>query len=56
MFNADKFELLRYGDNSVLNDATSYLTKDGIVIQRKSNTRDLGVMMSDSGQFRDHLY
>ena len=54
-FNDDKFELLRYGDNSELKEATSYLNKDGIEIERKSNAKDLGVMMSDSGQFRDHI-
>ena len=54
MFNTDKFELLRYGQNQFLKDYI-YVTQNGLPIQQKSVVRDLGVMMSDTGQFSDHI-
>jgi hypothetical protein len=54
-FNDTKFEMLRYGRNSELIESTSYLSNTGSTIQPKTALKDLGVTMSNSGHFTDHI-
>ena len=55
-FNSDKFELLRYGDNNDLKDTTDYFTPNySEIIERKHETRDLGVVVSDDLTFTAHI-
>ena len=54
-FNNTKFELLRYGYISDLKQKTCYYDPDGIPIPEKDNIRDLGVIMSNSGAFSEHI-
>ena len=55
MFNAKKFEVLRYGPDDVLKCTTSYTSSDGSVIPEKEHVRDLGVTMSNDGSFKQHI-
>ena len=54
-FNSKKFELLRYGGNQQIKETTSYLSNTGEEITVKNSTRDLGVVMSSTGEFKDHI-
>ena len=54
-FNNTKLNLLRYGNNSSLKEETSYQCPDGTDILQKSHVKDLGVIMSDSGDFSEHI-
>ena len=54
-FNSTKFELLRYGKNVELKNSTSYMSNTGETIPTKEATKDLGVIMSSSGDFKDHI-
>ena len=54
-FNNKKLELLRYGNNESLKEETTYLCPDGSPIPEKSHVRDLGVTMSDTGTFNEHI-
>ena len=45
MFNADKFECLRYGNDDTLKEATNYLSSNKVIIA-KDSVRDLGVQMN----------
>ena len=55
LFNDEKFELLRYGKNVEIKSQTTYSGPTGTIIQEKSSIRDLGVTMSNSLRFNDHL-
>ena len=55
VFNAKKFEALRYGADDVLKAITSYTSPDGSIIPDKDHLRDLGVTMSADGTFRQHI-
>ena len=55
-FNATKFEMIRYGKNEELKDNTVYFGPDmKDVIERKENTRDLGVIINDKLNFNNHV-
>ena len=54
-FNHKKFELLRYGTNSELQNSISYISNSGQPITVKSSTKDLGVIMSSTGGFNEHI-
>ena len=54
-FNVKKLELLRYGTNSDLKDQTFYVGPDGNRIQEKPTVRDLGVQMSNNGNFTEQI-
>ena len=45
-FNANKFELLRYGKEQEIKSATTYKSYDDSNIDNKEHVRDLGIMMS----------
>ena len=53
--NGDKFECLRYGNNQDLQQNISYKSNTGSVINEKSTVRDLGVLMSSTGAFKEHI-
>ena len=55
-FNSSKFEVLRYGRNVSLKEATNYLTPNcGAVIEEKDSLRDLGIIMSSDATFSSHV-
>ena len=54
-FNSSKFDLLRYGHNKYLKDATSYVSNANTPIEEKEMAKDLGVIMSNTGDFKDHI-
>ena len=55
MFNDSKFELLRYGRNTELQKSTRYVSNTNEQIEAKSSTKDLGVTMSASAEFKEHV-
>ena len=55
LYNDIKFELLRYGNNSTLKENTQYTSNTGEQIKSKSSTKDLGVTMSVSADFTEHI-
>ena len=55
LFNAKKFEVIRYGTNSDLKEETAYVANTGSVIQEKESTKKMGVIMSSSANFKDHI-
>ena len=55
-FNGSKFQLLRYGNNEGIKNNTIYFTTNmEEVIDQFLSLRDLGVIMSDSARFDDHI-
>ena len=54
-FNSNKFELIRYTRRTDDSVGFQYKASDASNITRKSQTRDLGVTMSDSGNFKEHV-
>ena len=54
-FNDLKFELLRLGYCLELKEATEYLNPSGQPITEKEHVKDLGVTMSNSGSFSEHI-
>ena len=54
-FNDNKFELLRYGKNLEIQQTTNYVSNKNEPIHMKSSTKDLGVTMSSTGEFKDHI-
>lgn len=53
--NGDKFECLRYGQNTTLQSLTSYSSNSGKTILEKESVKDLGVIMSKNGNFKKHI-
>ena len=54
-FNSDKFECLRYGKHTALQNDTHYTSNYGCVIAEKDSLRDLGVTMSNDASFRRQI-
>ena len=54
-FNANKFELLRYGKEQEIKSATTYKSYDDSNIDDKEQVRDLSKMMSNRATFTLHL-
>lgn len=54
-FNSGKFELLRYGKNQLLKDATHYTSPQGAHITNKASVKDLGIIMSSTATFEEHI-
>ena len=53
--NNSKFVLLRYGRKNSFKDDTSYFTDNmGLIIEKETH-KDLGVLISSSGEFGDHI-
>ena len=56
LFNAKKFELMRYGPNEELKHSTNYLSHNyEEIIEVKETLRDLGVIMSVKATFTEHI-
>ena len=53
--NADKFECMRYGTNQDLKEGTQYKFNTGRTIQEQDHVKDLGVIMSNDGTFKEHI-
>ena len=55
-FNGAKFQVLRYGPDEDIKNNTEYFTGNmEDIIEQFSSLRDLGVIMSDSGNFQEHI-
>ena len=55
-FNGKKFQLLRYGKNEDIKNNTMYFTEDtSDLVEREEVVRDLGVMLSEDAQFKNHI-
>ena len=54
-FNDTKFDLIRYGQNTQLKEATAYNSNANTNIEAKSSTKDLGVTMSATAEFTEHI-
>ena len=54
-FNNDKFELIRYGKIYEIQENTNYQAHNGTNIDRKRETKDLGILMSDDATFKAHI-
>ena len=55
-FNCDKFEVIQITVNEELKGNYNYLTpSQEALIERKSSVKDLGVIMSESGDFEEHI-
>ena len=52
-FNGSKFQYLRYGPGSL--GGLHYLTEEGEKIEEATALKDLGIMMSASGTFENHI-
>ena len=55
-FNNEKFECLRYGKDEIIKSSTGYTTSTGSNIVAKSSITDLGICMSSTGNFEDHIH
>ena len=54
-FNANKFELLRYGKEQEIKSATTNKSYDDSNIDDEEQVRDLGIMMSNTATFTLHI-
>ena len=54
-FNANKFELLRFGKEQEMKSTTTYKSYDDSNIDDKEQVRDLGIMMSNTATFTLHI-
>ena len=55
-FNGTKFQVMRYGENETLKENTIYFTdKMNHVIEEFENLKDLGVIMNNEANFKDHI-
>ena len=55
-FNGTKFECLKYGTNRMLKESYSYINSDSTeAIEDKENIRDLGIILSDNGDYSEHI-
>ena len=54
-FNFPKFETLRYGNDDDIKENTFYKTKCNEKIKIVEHAKDLGIIMSSSGNFKQHI-
>ena len=54
-FNSPKFECLRYGANSDIKERTNYTSSSGDKIEESEHVKDLGVIMSCTGTFKQQI-
>ena len=54
-FNANTYELLRYGKEQEIKSATTYKSYDDSHIDDKERVRDLVIMMSNTATFTLHI-
>ena len=55
MFNGDKFESIKHGENINLKNSYNYINSESEEIEDVNNLRDLGIIISDDGSFRDQI-
>ena len=56
LFNCKKFEILRYGPKEDLKNNTQYFTPEyEDIIEAKESLRDLGIILSSDGKFKQHI-
>ena len=56
VFNGTKFQVMRYGQDENLKNETMYFTEDtNNIIERFDTLRDLGVILTDNGNFESHI-
>lgn len=55
LFNSGKFECVRYGRDVALKESSSYQAFGGKDVPAATTVRDLGVLMSADGTFKDHI-
>ena len=55
-FNSCKFELVQYGKNEILKEQSAYKTDKNSFISKKNVVKDLGILMSSDGTFKDHIF
>ena len=53
--NAEKFDCMRYGYDSGIKTSTCYTASDGSSIHPKDTVKDLGVLVSSDGSFREQV-
>ena len=53
--NGNKFQLLRYGPLQDLKDSSNYVDTNGAVICEENTAKDLGVLLSSSGDYDQHI-
>ena len=54
-FNSPKFECLRYGNDNDVKKNTCYKTPTGESIKEVEHAKDLGIVMSNNGTFKQHI-
>ena len=54
-FNDSKFDLIRFGSAQELKDDSQYLSPDRQPIDEKQHVKDLGVTLSNTGSFSEHI-
>ncbi len=54
LFNEEKFQLIRYGNDMEIKSTTSYKTESHQTISQKTHVKDLGVIMSSDLTFSEH--
>jgi hypothetical protein len=54
LFNSEKFQLLRYGNNLTNRNELNYITPDGKHIDETGHARDLGIKMSNDATYDAH--
>ena len=56
VFNGNKFQVVRYGQNEDMKNDTLYFTDNtSDVIERFESLRDLGVILSEDATFKEHI-
>ena len=54
-FNGSKFEVLKCGSKKTLKENTKYYSPDNKEIDEKESLRDLGIIMNNEANFKDHI-
>ena len=54
-FNDDKFQLIKYGKDEHLKNATCYTGPEKKKIERVEHIKDLGIILSSDASFHDHI-
>ena len=54
-FNGNKFEVIKFGQNTELKSTSQYNGPNGLPIERSNRIKDLGVIINDNATFDDHI-
>ena len=55
VFNNTKFDQLEYSAHPQSNLKIELYTKEGLIIQKRKEVKDLGVIMGENGSFDSHI-